>query len=139
MISLALAKTWLERWGPMVFALIGAIIGYKFPVLPGKELFGAFLNALATVGALMASFTGVSISIFLLLDSDVTKALRKHDYYKILMNYAHQSVLWSLLLALAAVVGFVISLEGKNALYYRTTLCGVLSMHSARSTESLRF
>ena len=110
----------------MVFALIGAIIGYKFLVLPNEESFGAFLNALATVGAVMASFAGVSISIFLLLDSDVTKALRKHGYYKILMNYAHWAVLWSLLLALAALVGFVISLEEKNALYYRTALCGVL-------------
>ena len=118
-------KTWVERHGPMVFALVGVAIGYFFPVLPEEKLLGAFLAALTTIGVMLASLTGVSASALLVLHTDVAEVLRKQGYYKALMSYVHWSVFGSLLLALTAVAGFVLPLEGKTALFYRTALCGL--------------
>lgn len=126
MISRAQGKTWLERYGPMLVGVIGVFVGILLVTLPTEKSFlGEFLNALATVGAVLASLTGVSISALMALNTDVTNALRKYGHYKIVMNYAHRSVLASLLLALVAVAGFVISPE-KYAFAYQSILSGVL-------------
>ena len=120
MISQVQMQTALERYGPWFLSIIGMLIA-PYVSLPDEEL---YLNAIATVGALLASLTGVSIgSLLTLSQTDIGKALQKRGWYKILMRYAHVSVFVSLLMTLAAIAGFFITDEYENL--YKVILFGL--------------
>ena len=119
MISWPQIITAFERHGVSVLFIIGLVIGFYTP-FPKNEL---FLSVTATVSALLASLTGVSISILLSLTNDIADALRKKGYYKILMNYAHTSVVLSLFITLIAISGFLIHDEYKFV--YKIVFFGV--------------
>ena len=119
MISQAQALTLVERHAHRLLFIIGAIIGF-YVVLPDENL---YLNAIATVGAFLSSLTGVSITAFLSLRSDIADALQKRGWYKILMSYAHSAVILSLSMLLAAIVGFFVSDEYESI--YKVILFGL--------------
>ncbi|MDA7972433.1 MAG: hypothetical protein MPK10_07700, partial [Gammaproteobacteria bacterium] len=108
--------------------VVGAAIGCFECSLPDGDLLGSFLETLATVGALLASLTAVAIGALLALNNDVYEAIRAHRYKKVVF-YAQQSILTSLLLALLAVMGFVLPLGDEAVLLvllYRIFLWGLL-------------
>ncbi len=107
MISSAQMSTFCERHGIKVLFVFGVAVGFCIS-LPHEKL---FLSATATIGTLLSSLTGVSISILLSLKTDIADALRKKGFYKELMNYAHVSILLALLVTLIAISGFLIPCE----------------------------
>jgi len=111
----------LERHGPATFFVAGLLAGC-FLSIPEEKL---FLSTLATVGALLSSLTGVSISGFLSLKTDIAEALRERGFYKRLMRYAQQSVMLSLLMACTAIVGFFVSSACGYGHVYPPILWGV--------------
>ena len=120
--------TRFERYGPWSLAAAGALIGCFDFSLPDENLLGSFLETLATVGALLASLTAVAIGALLALNSDVYEAIRAHRYEKV-VQYANRSILTSLLLALLAVLGFVLRMGEETVLLvlpYRMFLWGSL-------------
>ena len=104
--------TFLEKCIPLLLALVGMAISF-YVSLPTDTL---YLNAIATVGILMALSTGVSISVLLIAQSDIANELRQQGYYKILTVYARAAIFWSLLSAFIAIVGFFIA-NGYENLY----------------------
>ena len=120
MISWNQTTTAMERYGPMLLFIIGAAISPYVP-LPDEKL---YLNAIATVGALLAPLTGVSASIILTLKTDIKNALWKRGWQKNFMGYVHSSVSFSILMTLAAIVGFFITDEYENI--YKLILFGLI-------------
>ena len=120
MISWNQITTVLERYSPMLLFIIGAAISFYVP-LPDEKL---YLNAIATVGALLAPLTGVSASIILALKTDIKNALWKKGWQKNLMGYVHSSVSFSILMTLAAIVGFFITDEYESV--YKLILFGLI-------------
>lgn len=104
MISYAQLQTFIERYAPRLLFLLGAIIGY-FTGLPDEKL---FMSVIATIGALLSSLTGIAISSFLSLKTEIAEVLKKRGFYKILMKYGNISLLLSLSLTLIGVFGFLI-------------------------------
>lgn len=115
-----LAFLW-ERRGPAIFFVAGLLAGH-FLSIPEEKL---FLSTIATVGALLSSLTGVSISGFLSLKTDIAEALRGKGFYKRLMRYAQQSVVLSLLMACTAIAGFFVSSTCGYGYVYPPILWGV--------------
>ena len=120
MISWVQTQTVIERRGHWLLFIIGVAISFFVP-LPTEKL---YLNTIATVGALLASLTGVSASILLTLQTDIANALRKKGWYKNLMGYAHVSVSFSILMTLAAIAGFFLTNEYESI--YKPILFGLI-------------
>jgi len=100
--------TYLEKCGAWGFAILGlalaAFISAPFDSA-NSSIFGIFLGSAISVGALLASLTGVSTAAMISAKKDLEEYVARKLYGR-LMSYVLQSALASLFLVILAFIGF---------------------------------
>lgn len=97
----------IERWGPLVFALLLSVavywLEYTIPVLFAREL----LSAIISVSAIGAGFLTTALSILMTVGSTATgKQLKRRKKLTTLFEYLRRAILSCLCVVVVCVAAF---------------------------------
>jgi hypothetical protein len=109
-------KALAERWHPIIFGFIAALIYLLFLKnypLPNtiRDLFSAAIN----ICAITVGFLGTSQSILLsIANKRMIQQLKAADVYNKLIYYFMNAIHWSFALAISSAIGLIINLNQKE-------------------------
>jgi len=131
-LSLMPSRLQIERWGPLLLAVVGALAWWLFDGQIAAYFAKELLAALLSAAAIAAGFLTTALSILLPLSStEVGRRLRRSGYLPHLYEYLRRALYSCLVLAIVCVVAFFYLRESASPPWALSLLIVTSAIYSA--------